>query len=303
MAHSSLTVHGEPEGVSCPAAHTWVLGPHISPIRQVYCAEHSFPMPNPGCPPAPVVPVRVEPPPPPQPAHAASPSTAAAPIVFPMLPMTTSKQDADPRIGHARGMGHAAETRVRAALGFKAHTGWAAVVAVAGPKAAPVVVAKRRIEMAASFDEAAVYHAGRALPLADAEALLRAFEPKALRAAGEAIGALVGELRASGHDVVASAVVAGSAKPLPALDAILASHALVHTAEGELFRRTLGRASDALHVPASFVPAKDLERRAAAAIGIPQAALAGRLAAIGKASGKPWGQDQKESALAALCVL
>jgi hypothetical protein len=200
-------------------------------------------------------------------------------------------------------VGHPEETRRRTALGFKAHTGWAAVVALAGPRAAPVVVAKRRIDMAASFDEAAVYHAGRALPPADAEALLRAFEPKAERAAREALRALVEELGASGHDVAAGAVVAGNAKPLPSLGAILSSHALVHTAEGELFRRTLGRALDALQVPAAFIPAKELSRRAAAALAIPEPALGPWLAAIGKASGTPWGQDQKESALVALCVL
>jgi hypothetical protein len=103
--------------------------------------------------------------------------------------------------------------------------------------------------------------------------------------------------------VVASAVVAGNAKPLPVLAAILASHALVHTAEGELFRRMLGRASDALQVPASFVPASDLARRAAAALKIPEARVLAQLAVLGKTSGKPWGKDQKESALAALCVL
>ena len=60
------------------------------------------------------------------------------------------------------------------ALGIKSHIGWAAVVGLAGPAALAEVVAKRRIDIATTFDEGAVYHKGQELPFDRAEALIRA---------------------------------------------------------------------------------------------------------------------------------
>jgi len=38
---------------------------------------------------------------------------------------------------------------MRAALGFQARTGWAALVALAGPAATPAVALRRRVELGA----------------------------------------------------------------------------------------------------------------------------------------------------------
>jgi hypothetical protein len=189
------------------------------------------------------------------------------------------------------------------ALGLKPHIGWAALVALAGPAGAPEVVAKRRVEMAATFDEGAVFHVGQKLPLSEAEALVRTSEERFERVAREALAALAAELRRAGLDPVASAVVAASGRPLPPLAAILRSHALVHAAEGELYRGVLARASEACGVPARFVPAKAIPSLAAGALGLSPSQLAARLAALGRASGRPWARDQKESALAAWVAL
>jgi len=190
-----------------------------------------------------------------------------------------------------------------AALGSKAHTGWAVVVALAGPRGDPEIVAKRRIEMAATFDDAAIYHAARELSFSRAEAFVRASEEAFERAARAAISALAAELGAAGFELVASAVASGNGKPLPPLEAILRSHALVHAAEGELFRRVLAKASESCRIPSAFVPARELTSRAVQAVGIPEAQLAMRLASLGKASGRPWTKDHKESALAAWIAL
>lgn len=194
-------------------------------------------------------------------------------------------------------------TARRAALGFSSHTGWAAVVAMAGPPDAPSVVAKRRVEMAATFEVGAVYHAGQELPFAKAEALVLSSEQKFEAVARASIAALAAELRGLGLEPIASAVLAGSAKPLPPLEAILRSHALVHAAEGELYRRVLACASAACSIPPTFVPARDLPTRAARAAGIPEKRIVSKLAEIGNASGKPWARDQKDAALAAWIVL
>lgn len=197
----------------------------------------------------------------------------------------------------------AVSTARRAALGFSSHVGWAAVVAVAGPLDSPGVVAKRRVELAATFDVGAVYHVGQGLPLEEAEAFVRSSEQTFHAAASAGIAALAAELRGLGLEPIASAVLAGGAKPLPPLEAILRSHALVHAAEGELYRRVLARASASCSIPATLVPAKDLPARAARAAGLPERRLAAKLAEIGKASGKPWARDQKDAALAAWIAL
>jgi len=189
------------------------------------------------------------------------------------------------------------------ALGIKSHTGWAAVVALAGPVASAEVVAKRRIQMATTFDEGAVYHKSQELSVAQAEAFINASQARFERTAREALIDLAAELRAAGCEPVATGLVSGDGKALPPLASILKSHALVHAAEGELYRQVLLRASEGCRIPAVPIPAKGIEARTAGALGISPARLAARLAAIGKASGRPWTRDQKESALAAWIAL
>jgi hypothetical protein len=188
-------------------------------------------------------------------------------------------------------------------LGMKSHTGWAAVVALAGPVASAEVVAKRRIDMATTFDEGAVYHKSQELSVGQAEALIRASEEKFERLAREALMGLAAELRAAGCEPVATGLVSGDGRGLPPLASILKSHALVHAAEGELYRQVLLRASEACHIRAIPIPAKEIEARAAGALGITRARLPARLAELGNASGRPWARDQKESALAAWVAL
>jgi hypothetical protein len=189
------------------------------------------------------------------------------------------------------------------ALGMKTHTGWAAVIALAGPVASAAVVAKRRIDMATTFDEGAVYHKGQELPVPRAEALIRSSEGKFERIARDALADLLAELRAAGCEPVGSGLVSGGGNALPPLASILRSHALVHAAEGELYRRVLLRASEACHIPALAIPTKEIGTRAAGALGIAPARIPERLAALGKASGRPWTKDQKEAALVAWIAL
>jgi hypothetical protein len=187
------------------------------------------------------------------------------------------------------------------ALGMKSHTGWAAVVALAGPVTSAEVVAKRRIDMATTFDEGAVYHKGQELPVGRAEALIHSSEAKFERIARGALVDLIAELRKTGCEPVAAALVSGNQKPLPPLASILKSHALVHAAEGDLYRRVLLRATEACRIPALAIPECEIESKAAQVLGIEPERLAARLAALGKASGRPWTRDQKQSAMVA-CI-
>jgi hypothetical protein len=183
---------------------------------------------------------------------------------------------------------------MRAALGFRAHSGWAALVAVAGTLDAPRVLERRRIiiadpEMPGSKQP---YHAAAELPLPRAEALVRRAIESSRALALEVMSARVKALRSQGHEVVGCGVVLGSGKALPGLEKILASHALLHTAEGEMFRDVLVWAAKECGRPVTGVREKSLDPASLQRIG-----------SLGKLIGPPWTQDQKYATVAALMAL
>src|SRR3981081_1931460 len=141
---------------------------------------------------------------------------------------------------------------MRAALGFKTHTGWAAVVAVAGR----AVVARPRIDLATDFRTGAVFHVGQELPLAQAQELISSSQARFEAKARDAIAEIVEEIRAAGCVGIGRGIVAGYHQPLPPLESVLKSHALVHAAEGQLYRQVIATASEACSIPAALVPAK-----------------------------------------------
>jgi hypothetical protein len=189
--------------------------------------------------------------------------------------------------------------RPQAALGLRAHSGWAALVAVGGGPASPQVLDRRRIEMADGPEAKQPYHAAEELPLAKARALLDRFARVAQERAAAGLGAALDDIRAHGYDVVATIVLTASGRPLPELESVLASHALIHTADGEHFRDALAWAGKQHRVPVVRIREKDLVAQAAKALGRAAPALQATVTAWGKPLGPPWTQDQKLSALGA----
>jgi hypothetical protein len=189
--------------------------------------------------------------------------------------------------------------RPPAVLGLRAHSGWAALVAVGGGSVSPQVLDRRRIEMADDPEAKQPYHAAEELPLAKAQALLDRLARQAQERAVAGLGAALADLRAAGYDVVGAIVLTASGKPLPALESILASHALIHTADGEHFRDALAFAGKQHRVPVVRIREKDLAAQAAKALGRSAPALQATVTAWGKPLGPPWTQDQKLSALGA----
>jgi hypothetical protein len=115
--------------------------------------------------------------------------------------------------------------------------------------------------------------------------------------------AAVEALASRGREVVAAGIVVGNRPPAASLDAILRSHSLIHAAEGELFRGAIRGASEALGIRVTEVRAGDLHPRAAEALGISAGRVPEHLSRIGRAAGRPWAKDQKDSCLAALIAL
>jgi hypothetical protein len=98
------------------------------------------------------------------------------------------------------------------------------------------------------------------------------------------------------YRIIGASVLLAAGRELPALPRILASHALIHTAEGEFFRDAFRRACAKLDVPLYAVREREL------AVVAP-AAWQQRISEVGKEIGPPWTQDQKLAALGACLVL
>ena len=200
----------------------------------------------------------------------------------------------------------------RVALGLRSHSGWAALVAVGASRgdspvpSDPEVVLRRRIELADASIEGSKqpYHEAEGKKPKEAERIVGRCTDSSRRLAREALRAVVDVLRAGNHDVAGCGLLLASGRPLPAdLHAILASHALIHAAEGEMYRDVLRRASEHLSLRVTGVREREVLARAAEATGRPPSELQRRVAEMGRALGPPWRQDEKLATLAAWTVL
>jgi len=193
----------------------------------------------------------------------------------------------------------------RAALGFRAHSGWAALVVVAGSASTPVVIGRRRVETADPRIRGSLqpYHAAKAMKLADAEAFLAGCAEATRKMAETAIRAAVAESASKGHTAAGACILLGSGRATTDLAATLRSHPMIHTAEGNFFRETLKIACDSCGLPVLGVKEKELAGQAAAALGLSGDDLQRRVAELGKSIGPPWTQDEKLCAIAAWLAL
>jgi hypothetical protein len=192
----------------------------------------------------------------------------------------------------------------RVALGLRAHSGWAALVAVAGPVSAPVVVDRRRLELCDASFPRQPYHAAENLTAAKAEALVSRSLETADRLAASAVAAAVETRRKDGQEIAGAGLLLSSSRPLPKeLAKVLASHALIHSAEGEMYRDVLRSGCEKAGVEVAGWRERDIVADAAERLKLAPEAIQARLAALGKPLGPPWTQDQKLASLAAWLVL
>jgi len=101
----------------------------------------------------------------------------------------------------------------------------------------------------------------------------------------------------------AAVVLLSSTRPLPDLRIILASHPLIHTAEGEFFRQAFRGAFEKLRIPVTGIPSRDLNDCASKAFGKVVPAIRKRIDGMGRTIGAPWTTNEKAAALAAAVVL
>ena len=194
---------------------------------------------------------------------------------------------------------------MKVALGLKAHSGWAALVAVGISGREFHVLDRRRIELVKPGEVWAKqpYHAAEALEPSEANRLVKQGIESARQLALQEIRAALERACDAGHTVAACAVLVGEAMPDWTVDEILAVHFRMHKAEGVLFREALLQAGTELGIKSLPVPEKLVTQDAAAVLGKPVGAVMQQLATFGKALGSPWGKDQKDATLAAMIAL
>jgi hypothetical protein len=164
-----------------------------------------------------------------------------------------------------------------AAVGFSVHTGWAAAVVVTRPPLS--VLARRKLELAEnSHDARFVYHVAQERPT-HADHILMQAESTARERATACLRELSREL----SDYALLVALPNPKRALPTTSAILASHPLIHSAEGALFRRAIADAATSL--------------------GIPVAIVHPRAVPLMSKLGPPWGKDQKNAAALAWAAL
>ena len=156
-----------------------------------------------------------------------------------------------------------------AAFGIRVHSGWAVIVCVSGDPAAPNVVDRRRIVIIEQAMEGAKqpYHFAESLGLEEAERHLQKCAAVSQRLALQAIREMLDAVTARNYRVIGCAMLLASGRALPSLQKILASHALIHAAEGEFFRKVVADACEACHVPVMRFRERELNGRANTTFG------------------------------------
>ncbi|HET9315169.1 MAG TPA: hypothetical protein VFQ51_06240 [Vicinamibacteria bacterium] len=189
----------------------------------------------------------------------------------------------------------------RATVGFSPHSGWAAAVVLTGPVARPELIDRRRFLLAEPDDHVGKQplHAAEEMPLAQATRLVdRCVADSRQRAVAELRG-LASDLEKRGYTLAAGGLCGKEGRPLGSLAAILGSHALIHAAEGEVFRQVLRDAAADHRIAFADVLEREAEARCAKAVRLPVETVRSHLAAMGREAGPPWTKDQKLAALVA----
>jgi hypothetical protein len=192
-----------------------------------------------------------------------------------------------------------------AAVGFRAHSGWAVLVAVYLEKGEPVVLSRQRVHLVKTFNYSfrQPYHTAEKMPLPDGRKFISQVRAEAARLASSAVEAVQSKLGETEYRLSRFALLVASGRALPDLSKILTAHTLIHTADGELFREALSVAGRRYGLSEFRARERGLLGCGAEALRLSEGTLLKRLTELGRGLGPPWSQDEKYAALAAWLAL
>jgi len=178
-------------------------------------------------------------------------------------------------------------------------------VALCGPPDSPMVIDRRRIQLVKTFTYTfrQPYHTAEKMPRKDATKFVSNVRSEAARLGQSSLRSVQKDLAEQDCKIARCALLLASGRALPGLEQILASHALIHTADGELFREALRAACIRCRLPLEVVREKELFEIASRTLGVSAVSLKRRIAEFGKSIGPPWTQDEKFATLAAWLTL
>jgi len=204
------------------------------------------------------------------------------------------------------------KTMKSAAFGVRVHSGWAALVAVAGSVRAPEIHDRRRISLVDPGAPAPKvpghgpeqpYHVAKELKVEEAEMYLESSAKIASKLARSALEEVAAALLERGFRITGCGIVLASGRLLPALEQILASHPMIHTAEGEFFRNAVREACRGIGIAVSGVRERDLFNLAAKKLDFPATRIRRKIEELRRTAGSPWTSDQKNAAVAGFLAL
>lgn len=189
----------------------------------------------------------------------------------------------------------------QAALGFRAHSGWTALVAIALADGSPRVIWRGRPHLVETFtfEFRQPYHTAEKASIDEARGIISRARDEAARLACKAIGGVQAALHAQSFELQRCGLILASGRPLPALDRILASHALIHAADGDLFREAILQAGRDCGLEAFTIRESELVETASRELRLRPDEVLRRVAGLGSKLGTPWAQDEKLAALVA----
>jgi hypothetical protein len=189
---------------------------------------------------------------------------------------------------------------VPTAAGVALHGGWAIAVSVTTSSNGPVVIDRRRLELAApGLPSHPYHHEALELGRAEGEALIREVREAVLERTRCALRSLRNDLAASFN---LAALALRESRPLPGtLAAILASRS-VYIADSEMYRDAMHDAGSELGLKI-FLHPKDREFEFAAEVDTDASDVAHRIRNWRKALGPPWQKDHHAAAAAAIGAL
>ena len=194
---------------------------------------------------------------------------------------------------------------IRATLGFRLHTGWAAVVAATGEPPLIDVLLRRRIELLPPGESIPrfVYHKAAELNPAGAAALVKRAAAAAVNSARQTLRPILEDLRHRKFAVHAAGIPTG-ATPVPDdLGKILGAHPLIHAAEGALFAKAVAAACEECGLRVITARERVMWLQVAEAFGMEDPAFRQMLDGLRASIGPPWSADQKTATAAALLAL
>jgi hypothetical protein len=192
-----------------------------------------------------------------------------------------------------------------AAIGFSPHSGWAAMVVLGRAAAAPELLGRSRVQLIDEHEPESKqpYHAVEFLCIEEATGRLDGYMEIATRLAHACIRAQSEQLQVRGIALTSVGIIDSSGRKQVSLPAILASHALIHAADGDHFRNALFVAAEQCRLQVCRIPLKGLEAHAAKCLRRPVGRILETVDKLGLGKGPPWGADQKKAALLAWTLL